>query len=315
MAAKLGKSVDIVVITWNSLEYLKICLDSITRYTTDIPYSLIIVDNGSKDGTADFLGRFRHKNVQIKKNKHNLGYPKALLQGYNISGTKLICLMNDDVIVSPNWLSGLVKVMEKNPDIGILGPVRPGAYFIHPYTKDLSKIILEQSKVKRKSPEGQLEYFTYSKKYDSFVEDYKKANKCPLVRFNTLPHIISTCCALVRRKTVEKAGGIVDIQFEKYGGDDVDLCWRLLKSGFCLAVTSESYVHHFEHISMFGNEVDRQKYLKINAKRLYSKWEKDIKKQLTLKVKGGLTRDQILQESWLLKRLADAIGEQFWEGV
>lgn len=315
MGADLNCRVDIVVISWNSLEYLKCCLDSLNKYTDDISYRLIVIDNGSQDGTGDFLDRLQCRNILIRKNKRNLGYPKGLLQGYRLSTSDFVCLMNDDVVASPSWLSKLVKVMKKNCDIGILGPVRPGASFIHPYTNDLSKTVLEESKEKRKTPAGRLRYFTHGKEYSSFVKDYKSANKPAIIRFNSLPHMVSTCCALVRRKAVEKAGGIVDTQFVKYGGDDVDLCWRLIKSGYSLAITSESYVHHFEHASMTRNKVDRQKYLKINARRLYKKWEKDIKQHLTLKTKRGLAREQVLQESWLLQRLADAVGEQFWARI
>ena len=315
MVVDMDQRIDIVVITWNSLEYLKCCLNSIRKHTKDVPYRLIVVDNGSKDGTGKFLAKHPLKNTLIKKNKKNLGYPKALSQGYNLTRSEYVCLMNDDVIVSPKWLSKLLKVMKRNPDIGILGPVRPGAYFVHPYTKDLSKIVLEKSKIKRRSPVDQLKYFTCGREYTSFVRDYKNVNKPSIVRYNSLPHIISTCCAVIRRKAVEKAGGIVDTRFVKYGGDDVDLSWRLIKSGFTLAVTSESYVHHFEHVSMVMNKVDRQKYLKINAKRLYCKWKKDIKRYLTLQIKQGLAREQILQGNWLLQRLVDAVGKEFWEGV
>lgn len=315
MGANLNHSVDIVIITWNSLEYLKCCLDSIRRFTDDVSYRLIIVDNGSEDGTSGFLANLSFEGALIKRNKKNLGYPKALLQGYSLSKSDFVCLMNDDVIVSPCWLSELVEVMKQNSDIGILGPVRPGAYFIHPYTNGLSKIVLEESKTKCKSPIGQLKYFTQGREYASFIEDYKRTNRPLLTRFSSLPNIISTCCALVRRGAIKKAGGIVDTRFVKYGGDDVDLCWRLIKSGFNLAVTSRSYVHHFEHISMDRNDVDRQRYLKINARCLYKKWEGEIKEYLALKIKEGLTNDQVLQESWLLQRLADAVGKQFWVGI
>jgi len=307
--------VDIVIISWNSFEYLKLCLDSIKKYTLNISYRIIIIDNGSTDETREFLKKINSDKIIIKKNKINLGYPKALSQGYHLSKSEFVCLMNDDVVVSPYWLSNLVKVMQKNPDIGILGPVRPGAHFIHPYTNKLSKVVLEESKDRHASPVDQLKHFTQSKKFTSFVKDYKEANGPTLVKFNTLPDIVSTCCALVRRKAIDESGGIVDKTFSIYGGDDVDLSWRLVKSGFSLGITSKSYIHHFEHISMDRNNVDRKKYLDINAKHLYKKWEKEIKEYLISNKKDGFSNDQILKESWLIKRVASAVGKRFWSGT
>lgn len=313
MATNANKPIDIIIVTWNSIDYLKACLDSIEKYTKNIPYHLIIVNNGSEDGTSEFLQQFqKNKDILILENKANLGYPKALLEGYLLSTSKFVCLMNDDVITSPNWLSNLVQVIKTNPKVGILGPIRPGAYFIHPYTKLLSKITLEESKKKRKTPLGQLKYFTHGKDFSLFVDEYKRINSQFDGYFDSLPYIVSTCCALIRRSAIEKVGGIVDRQFVKYGGDDVDLCWRLIKAGYKLEITSKSYVHHFEHISMNKNNVDRQKYLRTNGQRLYKKWIDEIKKYLTLKLSKGLTKEQILQESWLLQRLADDVGDQFW---
>ncbi len=315
MAVKYNQTIDIVVITWNSYKYLKACLDSIKNYTKDVNYRLIIVDNGSIDRTPEYLNKIRRKGFLVRRNKTNLGYPRALELGYKLSKSDYVCLMNDDVIVSPDWLTNLVKVMEENLDVGILGPVRPGANFVHPYTKELSKTVLEESKIKYKTPLNQLNYFTFGKDYLKFVMDYKKANHSNLIRYNSLPNIVSTCCALVRRGAVEKSGGIVDTRFIQYGGDDVDLCWRLMNAGYSLGITSQSYVHHFEHVSMTKNKIDRQKLLKINGRRLYKKWESNIKAYLKLNLDKGLTKEQILQDSWLLQRLSDAVGKRFWTGV
>src|SRR5581483_11094540 len=316
MVSKQRLSVDIVVITWNSLDYLKSCLESIYKYTKDISYRLIIIDNGSNDGTSKFLDKLKENNsIIVKTNKRNLGAPKAWSQGYELTTSELVCLVNDDVIVSPHWLSNLVRVMQDNKNLGILGPVRPGAQFLHPYTKTLSKVILEESKLKRKTPWGQLRYFTHGKKYETFVEDYKTANKQILSEFKSLPTIISTCCALVRRTAIKKAGGIADIQFLQYGGEDTDLSWRLIKSGYSLGITSSSYIHHLEHTSMTKNNVDRQKLLKINSRKLYKKWEREIKSYIKTKIKSGNTKEQILQESWLLQRLSDAVGNDFWKNI
>src|SRR5579859_2700362 len=131
MDTNSNETVDVIVTTCNCLPYLNACLNSIRKYTRDIPYRLIVINNGSSDGTKEFLQNLKYKNLIIKNNNDNQGNPKALTQGYTISTSKLVCVINDDVIVSPEWLSKLVKVMNDNLDIGILGPIRPGAFFLH----------------------------------------------------------------------------------------------------------------------------------------------------------------------------------------
>lgn len=313
MASDYKETVDIVIPTWNSLPYLEACLASIERHTKT-PYRLLIINNGSTDGTKRYLSTICSDIVLIE-NEANLGYPHALFQGYKMTTSTIVCLMNDDVIVSPNWLSKLTEIMDENKKIGILGPTRTGAHFIHPYTNKLSKSLLEQSKFKRKTPEGQLRYFTKGKLYTVFIADYLKANKTGLIKYDKLPHIISTCCSIVRREAVDKAGGIVDINFSKYGADDTDLCWRLIRSGYKLAITDEVYVHHFEHVSTDRNKLDRHKHLVSNTRILYKKWKKEIDDYLSSKIAAGYSKDDMLEESWLLKRIANAVGSSFWKDV
>lgn len=307
------RTIDLIIITWNCLEYLKVCLESIRDYTKNVPYRIFVVNNGSSDGTKEYLEKI--KSIKIINNRKNLGFPKALLQGYQQTTSEFVCIMNDDIVVSPNWLWEMQKVLTNNTNIGLLGPCRPGAHFLHPYTNQLSKATLEESKKLYKSPKEQLDFFTFHKDYETFTEDYKKKNPPELIIYNSLPNIISTCCALVRRLAVEKAGGIVDTRFQMYGGEDVDLSWRLIKTGFDLGITSKSYAHHFEHISISKVSFDRQKYLNINVNKLYKKWVAGITACIQGQLDAGLDKEQILQKSWLLKRISDAVGPKIWENV
>jgi len=302
---------DIVITTWNCKNYLELCIKSIQKYTHPDTYNIIVVNNGSTDNTKHYLKNL--KKIFVVENKINLGYPKALRQGYLKTTSPIVCLMNDDIIVSKKWMSNALDIMKQNNNIGILGPTRPGAHFIHPYTKKLSKSKLEDAKIKITNPLERLNYFCNGKKYDEFVEDYKKANPPNLTVYNTLPNIVSTCCAFVNRKAIEKSGGIVDTRFVKYGGDDVDLSWRLMKNGYDIAITAAVYVHHFEHVSMDNGEVDRKAYLNKNANILFQKWKPEINKLLKAKLKNGETKENILSDSWLLERLSQSVGPEFWE--
>jgi GT2 family glycosyltransferase len=109
--------VSLVIAVYNQIEYTRQCLASIEACTT-IPYELILVDNGSTDGTRDFLQGLRHK---IICNEMNLGCAKAWNQGIRASKADVIGILNNDILVTPGWLENLLAFMERTGH-GIVSP-------------------------------------------------------------------------------------------------------------------------------------------------------------------------------------------------
>ena len=121
-----GPLVSIVILAYNQLEYTKKCIESIVE-NTNVFFELILVDNGSTDGTAEYLeseltSLIASGMLRIIKNDKNLGYARGNNQGMAIAGGEYILLLNNDVVVTPGWLSCLLKCAEKYSDIGIVGP-------------------------------------------------------------------------------------------------------------------------------------------------------------------------------------------------
>src|SRR5439155_18149252 len=104
----------IIIITCNELEYTRQCVDSIQRYTED-PYELIFVDNGSTDGTGEFLRSLA--NTKIITNKTNRGFPAAANQGIRAANGKQILLLNNDTLVTPGWLRRLLQALHNDAKI------------------------------------------------------------------------------------------------------------------------------------------------------------------------------------------------------
>lgn len=111
------KVVSIIVITWNNLAYTKLFLWSLRRWT-NWSYKLIFVDNGSTDGTVEYLNS--QKDIRLIANKKNLGYPSAVNQAIKLVDTPYFCLLNNDIVVSPNWLKEMMFYFLKHPEIGQL---------------------------------------------------------------------------------------------------------------------------------------------------------------------------------------------------
>jgi glycosyltransferase involved in cell wall biosynthesis len=115
------KKCTIVILNWNSKDYLKRCLELINK-NTKIEHEIIIVDNGSKDDSVEFLKTL--ENVKIIYNKDNLGFAPAVNQAIRIADKNTdICLMNVDAEPQENWLEELYNTLRTNANAGIIGPL------------------------------------------------------------------------------------------------------------------------------------------------------------------------------------------------
>lgn len=115
---------DIIVLSWNHPELTQACVQSVLE-NTKLPVRLIIVDNGSNEETKAILRTFKGTDTvqfEFLYNPANLGFPKGCNQGIQISQAQYICLLNNDTVVYPHWLSEMIQTAESNPQIGIVNP-------------------------------------------------------------------------------------------------------------------------------------------------------------------------------------------------
>jgi len=112
----------IVIPVFNQVDYTRRCLTSLEEHT-DLPSEVIVVDNGSTDGTAAFLRGVR---ATVLTNPSNRGCAGGWNQGVAASQGRYVALFNNDVLVTPGWLGRLVRFMTANGH-GIVSPaVREG---------------------------------------------------------------------------------------------------------------------------------------------------------------------------------------------
>jgi len=114
--------VSICVTGYNRLSKTKYCVECVLKYTSDVDYELILVDNGSDDGTYEFFQSVEHKKKRIIKVTKNIGsmFPFSHVQKV-FSGKYLVFLPND-VYVTQNWLSNILKCYESDPSVGFVVP-------------------------------------------------------------------------------------------------------------------------------------------------------------------------------------------------
>ena len=115
--------VSIIVLNWNGERWMEKCLGSVKENTTYYDYEVIVVDNGSKDGSVELLEKLKKQgliNVLIK-NSENKGFAYANNQGFAKAKGQYYFMLNNDTLVTKNWLTNAVNVLESDSKIAAVG--------------------------------------------------------------------------------------------------------------------------------------------------------------------------------------------------
>ena len=109
--------ISVIVPNWNGMKFIGMCLDSLARSDFD-DYEVIVVDNGSVDGSCEMIEE-NYPKARLIKNHGNMGFAVACNQGINAARGTYISLLNNDIEVESNWLSKLYEGMERHPECGM----------------------------------------------------------------------------------------------------------------------------------------------------------------------------------------------------
>ncbi|MGQ9846339.1 MAG: glycosyltransferase, partial [Bacteroidales bacterium] len=305
---RIEKLISIIILVHNQLNYTKMCLESIFKYT-DHPYELIIVNNGSTDKTSEFLEGLakgnqiisgwriwtdeegivkdkRQVNIHCRKKKgwkgknfcerfkfincnENLGFAAGNNLGISEAKGDYILLMNNDIVVTPYWLDRLLRVAEMKPEIGIVGPM--SNYVSGPqYVKDTN--------YDYKSLKG----------LNEFSEDFAKKHEGEAEKFWRIVGF----CMLIKREVINKIGGL-DEQFGLGNFEDDDFCLRANLAGFESWIAKDCFIHHFGNRTFHAVGLDYNQSLKKNWEIFKKKWgiprELSCKADFNLEIRGGFS--------------------------
>jgi GT2 family glycosyltransferase/predicted Zn-dependent protease len=239
----------IVILCCNEVEYTRQCLASVLRHARP-PYELILVDNGSSDGTSTYLEEIRTQpgpeRVVVIRNEVNRGFAFGVNQGLAAARGEYLVLLNNDTVVTPGWLDNLVEwVLLDYPAVGLVGAVSN-------YARPPQQVQSDYA-----DPSG-LDRFARSRESE-FAGKAMEAER------------LGGFCLIGRRDVFERLGTLD----EGYGlgfFEDDDLCVRARRAGYRLLAAQNVYIHHFGSRTFTALGIDTERQLQENLDRFRAKW-------------------------------------------
>lgn len=239
----------IIILCCNEVEATRRCLESVRQHTRQ-PYELILVDNGSVDDTPTLLTEVRLTwsepvLVEVIQNETNRGYPAGVNQGLTAAQGDFIVLLNNDTVVTPEWLDGLIRAVLAEGEPALVGPVSnyaPPPQFVPPGYDDLSGL-------------------------DAFAAAHQREFAGRILDHPRLTGF----CLLLPRSALRRIGGMD----ERYGAgffDDDDLCVRARQAGLRLRVALDVYIHHEGSRTFRALGIDTDAQLQRNFEQFRAKW-------------------------------------------
>lgn len=223
--------VSIIIVSWNTRDILRDCLESVYKQSENIEFEVIVVDNDSADGSAETVKK-DFPQVRLTENPTNRGFAAANNQGMARAKGRYALLLNSDTIVLDNAITKTVRFADAHPEVAVVGcrvlnPDRSlqSTCFMFP---SILNMVLSSSYLYKLFPGSKFfgrEQMTWWNR-----NDIREVN------------VVTGCFMLVRREAIEEVG-MMDEQFFIYG-EETDWCYRFRKAGWKVMFTPCAEIIH-----------------------------------------------------------------------
>jgi glycosyltransferase involved in cell wall biosynthesis len=256
---RINPPVTVVILTWNGIEYTKACLDSLYRVTDRANVDFVAVDNGSNDGTVEYLKSLAW--VTPLFNHENLGFAR----GNNIAlrlidrGRDVILLNNDTEIHDPSWVSKLQQSAYRNETIGIVG-----------------------CRIRRKT--GMFQHAgTYMPDFTYWGQQIGGGEK-DINQYNQDHDVegVVFACVYIKRAVMDRIGYLDEDYFSYF--EDTDYCLKAKLTGFRVVNCGALTILHQEHGATSSNKVSQTDMFLNSQKVFLGKWRDYLNRRLDMGV-------------------------------
>ncbi|QAT41046.1 glycosyltransferase family 2 protein [Clostridium sp. JN-9] len=260
----------IIIVSWNTKDLVRDCLNSIKKCTHSISYKVFLVDNNSSDGTVQMV-KHEFKDVTLIANKTNNGFAKANNQAIKISDSRYIILLNPDTIVHENALDNMVHYLQQHEDVGIVG-------------------------CKLLNPDGSLQescrrfpdlstYSTILLKLHTVFPNKRCLRRYFMkeMNYNTINEVDQVMgAALMYRTNVLGEKSYLDEDYWIWF-EEVDFCYNVKKKGYKVVYIPDAEIIHYKAQSF--NQLLKVQQQKVFNKSLLRYFQKNGKKSDTIILK------------------------------
>jgi GT2 family glycosyltransferase len=240
--------VSIIVVAPDGLVFTRLCVESVLLDPEDYDLELLVVDNGSTDGTREYLAAIaeRDSRVRVLRNDDDRGFGRAVNQGLEAAVGDVLVVLNNDTIAPPGWLSRLVPHLER-PMVGLVGAT-----------------------TNRCGNEAEVDA-PYSRYGEMVQLAARRTREHAGVAFDI--DVATLFCAAMRRDVYQRVGNL-DERFEVGLFEDDDYSARVREAGYRVVCAEDAFVHHFGEAT-FGELVPTGRYAELfqaNKSRFDEKW-------------------------------------------
>ena len=233
--------VSIVILAYNRLDKTKQCVESVLKHTKEIDYELILVDNGSSDGTLDYFKKVPYKKKSIICITKPMGTNFAFCWLSCVDVGRYVVFLANDLICTPNWLKNLLTCMESDERIGMVNPVSSNV-------SNFQEVSLSFSSIEEMEEKAELYNQSDSRKWEERLR-------------------LITLGSLFRTEALMSIGfPIFDAGFLHDFGDD-DLSFRLRRNGYRLILATDTWIHHNHDFRNFEDKKKEQFIYSLNLGR------------------------------------------------
>ncbi len=211
--------VSVVILNWNGKDFLRECLISF-RVVRKPSHEIIVVDNASTDDSVEMVKK-KFPWVRIIARKTNEGFAGGNNIGWRAARGRYVLFLNNDTVVTPNFLSPLVATLDQDPAIGC----------VQPEMRVMKNKLLLDTAGSYLTPTGFLYHFGYRKPFR-------------LLQYRKSRYIFSAkgACMLIPKLVLQKIGGFDEDFFIFF--EETDLCHRIWLAGYSVVYDPASFIYH-----------------------------------------------------------------------